>query len=295
MAKILLCEPLELFNLLNQRCRVNRLSEINFLCLFDARKVQAFNMSHIITARSMKVDSEGKFLLPESVEVESMQHVVVYDGNTSSLQQQGKAMACARVLANETIYPVHILKGGFERFSALYSFLRTEKILYTIRELEKLKSYPVEILAGMLYMGDEEQGLDPEVYRDLKIKAVISISESSNMESMDRNQSIFYIPVADAGHSDLYSRFDKICSFIDAYINMRARVLIVSKQGRSRCSAVSIAFLMHHHGYTLEDAWRYMLKCKPSMRPNTGFIEQLSQWEFQLRGEKLTNISELDL
>ncbi|KAM7413930.1 hypothetical protein PAMA_018969 [Pampus argenteus] len=37
-----------------------------------------------------------------------------------------------------------------------------------------------------------------------------------------------------------------------SYINTGSRVLIVSRQGRSRCSAVTTAFLMHHLKYTLE-------------------------------------------
>lgn len=40
--------------------------------------------------------------------------------------------------------------------------------------------------------------------------------------------------------------------FSDTHINMGSKVLIVSRQGRSRCSAVTIAFLMHHLKYTLE-------------------------------------------
>lgn len=37
-------------------------------------------------------DSEGTFLLPEAVEVDSMQHVVVYDSNTSCLQEEGNRL-----------------------------------------------------------------------------------------------------------------------------------------------------------------------------------------------------------
>lgn len=44
----------------------------------------------------------------------------------------GRATECAQALAKVSLYPVHIVRGGFERFSALYTFLRTEKILYTI-------------------------------------------------------------------------------------------------------------------------------------------------------------------
>lgn len=44
----------------------------------------------------------------------------------------GRAVDCARVLAEVSLCPVQIVRGGFQRFSAVYLFLRTEKILYTI-------------------------------------------------------------------------------------------------------------------------------------------------------------------
>ncbi|XP_022594637.1 serine/threonine/tyrosine-interacting-like protein 1 isoform X3 [Seriola dumerili] len=240
------------------------------------------------------MDSEGKFLLPVAVEVDSMQHMVVYDSNTSCLQEQGRAVECAEVLAKASLYPVHIVRGGFQRFSALYPFLRTEKIMYTITELENLKTYPVEVIAGLLYMGDQKQGTDSNILKDLKINAVISISLSDTLESrsIKWSQTILNIPVADSVESDLYSNFERICSFIGSHINMGSRVLIVSRQGRSRCSALTIAFLMHHLKYTLEESWKYMLKCKPTMRPNTGFLQQLSEWELHTMGTKVTDMSE---
>ncbi|XP_036975578.1 serine/threonine/tyrosine-interacting-like protein 1 isoform X1 [Acanthopagrus latus] len=294
MAQIMMCEPFELYNLLNQCSCVSRLAEINYLCLIDARETQDYRMSHIITAKNVKMDSEGMFLLPEDVEVDSIRHVVVYDSNTSCLQEQGRAVECAQALAKASLHPVHIVRGGFQRFSALYHFLRTEKIIYTIMELESLKIYPVEVLAGLLYMGDQKQGMDSSILKDLKISAFISILQSDTQEcqSIKGNQTILNIPVADSVASDLYSSFERICSFIDTHINMGSKVLIVSRQGRSRCSAVTIAFLMHHLKYTLEQACTHLLKCRPSMRPNRGFMQQLSDWEFHKTGTKVTDISE---
>uniref|UniRef100_A0A671WDB7 Serine/threonine/tyrosine interacting-like 1 n=1 Tax=Sparus aurata TaxID=8175 RepID=A0A671WDB7_SPAAU len=287
MAEIMMCEPFELYNLLNQCSCVSRLAEINYLCLIDARETQDYRMSHIITAKNVKMDSEGMFLLPEAVEVDSMRHMVVYDSNTSCLQEQGRAVECAQALAKASLHPVHIVRGGFQRFSALYHFLRTEKIIYTIMELESLKIYPVEVLAGLLYMGDQKQGMDSSILKDLKISAFISISQS-----IKGNQTVLNIPVADSVASDLYSSFERICSFIDTHINMGSKVLIVSRQGRSRCSAVTIAFLMHHLKYTLEQAWTHLLKCKSSMRPNRGFMQQLSEWELHKTGTKVNDIFE---
>ncbi|XP_030294460.1 serine/threonine/tyrosine-interacting-like protein 1 isoform X1 [Sparus aurata] len=294
MAEIMMCEPFELYNLLNQCSCVSRLAEINYLCLIDARETQDYRMSHIITAKNVKMDSEGMFLLPEAVEVDSMRHMVVYDSNTSCLQEQGRAVECAQALAKASLHPVHIVRGGFQRFSALYHFLRTEKIIYTIMELESLKIYPVEVLAGLLYMGDQKQGMDSSILKDLKISAFISMLQSDTQESQSikGNQTVLNIPVADSVASDLYSSFERICSFIDTHINMGSKVLIVSRQGRSRCSAVTIAFLMHHLKYTLEQAWTHLLKCKSSMRPNRGFMQQLSEWELHKTGTKVNDIFE---
>uniref|UniRef100_A0A3B4FW61 Serine/threonine/tyrosine interacting like 1 n=1 Tax=Pundamilia nyererei TaxID=303518 RepID=A0A3B4FW61_9CICH len=281
MAKIVMCETLDLYNILNQCRRVPRLAEINYLCLIDANEVKDYYRSHIITAKNAKMDSEGTFLLPEFVEVESMQHVVVYDNNTSSLQEK----QLVSLFAKASLNPVKILRGGFQRFSAQYPFLRTEKILNTIMELESLKIYPVEILAGLLYMGDEKQSMDFTLIKDLKIGAIVSISESDTLEFMKEIHTLLITPVADSVRSDLYSSFERICS----HINMGSRVLIVSKQGRSRASAVAIAFLIHYLKYTLKEAWTHMLKCKPIMRPNTGFLQQLSNWELHTLGTTTTD------
>nr|ACQ58382.1 Serine/threonine/tyrosine-interacting-like protein 1 [Anoplopoma fimbria] len=291
MAEIRMCESFELFNLLNQCSCVSRLAEINYLCLIDAREPQDYKMSHIITAKNAKMDSESTFLLPEAVEVDSMQHVVVYDSNTSVLHGQDRAVECAQELAKASLCPVHIVRGSFQRFSALYPFLSTEKIIYTIMELENLKTYPVEITAGQLYMGDEKLCMDSSIPKDLKVCAVISISDNNTLESIKGNQTITNIPVADSVVSDLYSSLERICSLIGSHINMASRVLIVSRHGRSRCSAVTIAFVMHHLKYTLEEAWKYVLKCNPNVRPNTGFLQQLSDWELHTMGTKVTDIS----
>lgn len=44
MAKIVMCETLELYNILNQCRRVPRLAEINYLCLIGKRKSASTNI-----------------------------------------------------------------------------------------------------------------------------------------------------------------------------------------------------------------------------------------------------------
>ncbi|XP_048838913.1 serine/threonine/tyrosine-interacting-like protein 1 isoform X2 [Brienomyrus brachyistius] len=177
MAQIILCDSTEVYNILNQYCPVSRLAEPNYLCLIDARSKEEYNESHIITARKAKLDTEGKFLIPADVEIECMRYCVVYDSSTSFLLGSGPAMDCAEVLAKSCFCPVWILKGGYELFSALYPFMRTQKILYTILELESLMPYPVEILPGQLYMGDYRQATSLQIHKDLKLSAIVNVSE----------------------------------------------------------------------------------------------------------------------
>ncbi|MEQ2244233.1 hypothetical protein ILYODFUR_015060, partial [Ilyodon furcidens] len=88
MAEITMCEPGELYNLLNQRRCVSRLAEINYLCLIDAQETQDYRTGHIVTAKNVKMGADGSCYLPDAVEIDSMQRIVVYDSNTSCLLEQ---------------------------------------------------------------------------------------------------------------------------------------------------------------------------------------------------------------
>uniref|UniRef100_A0A8C9TTQ8 Serine/threonine/tyrosine interacting-like 1 n=1 Tax=Scleropages formosus TaxID=113540 RepID=A0A8C9TTQ8_SCLFO len=270
MSQIILCDATELYNILNQYFRVSRLVEFNYLCLIDARSQEEYNESHIITARKAKWDDEGKFVMPAGVEIESMRYCVVYDSNTSSLQGSGPATDCTGILAKSSRYPVQILKGGYERFSALYPFFRTQKILYTLKELESMKPYPVEILPGQLYMGDYRQATSPQIHKDLKLQAVVNVSEKTNHVILSCET--FHVS--------------------GSHFSAGSAILIFSSDGISRCSTVSIAFLQYHLKFTLQEAWEHMLKCKSNMRPKRGFVQQLSDWEVHTLGERKTFIAE---
>ncbi|XP_074930021.1 serine/threonine/tyrosine-interacting-like protein 1 isoform X2 [Chelonoidis abingdonii] len=308
MAGLVLCEPTELYNILNQSTKLSRLTEPNYLCLLDARTKREYNESHVITARRVKQNSVGDYLVPESVELECVKYCVVYDGKTSSLDdiycddyeekeedgkdaEVGAAIQCARVLEQFTRHPVRILKGGYERFTACYHFLRTQKIFWMPQELDAFQPYPVEVLPAQLYMGDYRQACDQQIQKDLKIKAQVNISEEIATLFTDESKTLLHVSVADSPDADLFSFFPTICHFIDAKMALGA-VLVFSTLGLSRSSTAVMAFLMHSSHYPLKRAWKYIQKCKTNMRPNRGFVQQLSAWESQIYGSAITDISE---
>ncbi|XP_029468552.1 serine/threonine/tyrosine-interacting-like protein 1 [Rhinatrema bivittatum] len=292
MAGMVLCEPTELYNILNQFIKCSRLAEPNYLCLLDARIKREYNESHVITAKRALQNDIGEYLRPTSVELESMNYCVVYDGNTDFLGKNSPAIECAKVMAKSSRHPIRILKGGFERFSASYHFFRTKKILWMPQEIENFQPYPVEIIPGLLYMGDSCQASDPEILKDLKIQAHINVSEELSTLFTEENGSLLHIPLPDSNMSALIPYFSESCNFIGSYLASSSPVLVSSRLGISRSSTVIMAFLMYQSRWTLEMAWHHVQKCRNNMRPNRGFVQQLSEWESELYGTTLTDISD---
>ncbi|XP_062391514.1 serine/threonine/tyrosine-interacting-like protein 1 [Sardina pilchardus] len=292
MAAIVLCESSQLYNILNQRVRVSRVAECNYLCLIDARTEAQYNSGHIITARHAKWDNSGSLVLPLNTEVEGMRYIIVYDVNSSSVSGSGTAHKCVETLAKVSLYPVYLLSGGYKQFSALYPFFRTQRILYTIKELESLPSYPVEILPGLLYMGDYKQATTPFIVKDLKVSAFVNVSDQSSIIFEKGHRSVLDMRVADSTQANLYSSFDKLCMFVGPRLKAGTSVMIFSSRGVSRCSTVAMALLIGHLKHSLKDAWAHVLQCKSNMQPNRAFVQQLSDWELHSLGQRLTDISE---
>ncbi|XP_012584713.1 PREDICTED: serine/threonine/tyrosine-interacting-like protein 1 isoform X2 [Condylura cristata] len=195
MAGLVLCEPTELYNILNQVTKLSRLTEPNYLCLLDVRSKWEYDESHVITALRVKKKANG-YLFPESLDLECVKYCVVYDNNTTSLEvilkqddedvdedsddneqgvMLGTALECATALTHNTRYPIYILKGGYQQFSAMYHFFRTQKIIWMPQELDAFQPYPVEIIPGKIYLGDFRQACDPKIQKDLKIKAHVNV------------------------------------------------------------------------------------------------------------------------
>ncbi|XP_032563127.1 serine/threonine/tyrosine-interacting-like protein 1 [Chiroxiphia lanceolata] len=322
MAGVALCEPRHLYNIINQCRRFPRLAEPNYLCLLDARTQREFDESHIVTARRIERSPRGEYLIPSAEELGYVRHCVVYDYNTSVLSccgydeeeketgssaasgtgnsglspvhsqntQEGAAFLHARNFQEFTRHHVLVLKGGYRHFSSCFPFLGTQKTLWMPQELDNFQPYPVEILPLKLYMGNFKQACDQKIQKDLRIKALVNVSEQPGTLFAEDGESL-HISVPDSLEADLFSFFPIISHFIDAQMDVGA-VLVFSSLGISRSSTAIIAYLMHSCRLSLKGAWDYLLKCKPSMRPHRGFVEQLSAWESQMYGTNITDISE---
>ncbi|XP_042194652.1 serine/threonine/tyrosine-interacting-like protein 1 isoform X1 [Callorhinchus milii] len=278
MAGIVLGEPTELYNTLNQTTKYSRLSEPTYLYLADVRIKSEYLESHVITAKRAKrklEDENEEFLMPQDIEIECVQFIVVYDRNTDSLESNGPAVQYAKLLEVVSNYPIIVLNGGYQRFSADYPFFRTQKIFYMPQELDNFQAYPVEIIPGKLYMGNFKQACSKKIQKDLKIKVHVNVcSEGGVFFTGEQSSRLLHLPTEEDG--TLYVHFDHTCQFI----------------GISRSTCVVIAYLIYLKHMTLKDAWNAVKKCKANMQPHREFVQQLSKWEEKILKQKITDISE---
>lgn len=293
MAGLILIAPSELYNLLNQETTYPCLSDPVFLLLLDARQRDDYNESHIITAKFVSKNDDSSYVVPYDADLECKTYVIIYDSNTTSLREQSPAVACAhKMWEMGSRNPVKVLQGGYEEFSALYPFLRTKKIIYMPRELDELQTYPIEIIPGLLYLGNWNHGNIPYIQKDLKIKGHINCCQEPDT-FFTEGPNLQTISISDSVESELFSQFRTACDFIDAYKESKSIVLVYSKLGISRSAAVVIAYQMRDRKCKLKDAYLHVKHCCQKICPNQGFMMQLFRWE-QSFGSK-RNLIEQDL
>ncbi|XP_011378396.1 dual specificity protein phosphatase 21 [Pteropus vampyrus] len=90
------------------------------------------------------------------------------------------------------------------------------------------------------------------------------------------------VPVADSASSRIYDFFDPIADHIRSVEMKQGRTLLHCAAGVSRSAALCIAFLMKYRSMSLLDAHTWTKSCRPIIRPNNGFWEQLIRYEFKL-------------
>jgi len=302
-------EPYHLYNLLNQICLQKPCVAItNYLLLLDVRSHAEYSESHIITAKHSTKDGSS-FVIPADSDIETKKHIVIYDNRTQGFDTKGTSLGlqCAEYLWRKgSKNVVQVVKGGYEDFSARYPFLRTQKLMWTPKELNSVRTYPLEVIPGYLYIGTVKHAQDPTIHKHLKVKAHLNVTKSTDLRFPECNQivgkdqesysALFNVPV-----DDDYNEKEMGQNFFESASNYLANhhkqdgksILVVSEKGTSRAAAIVLAFLIQYQKLSLKDAWTWLKSCNSSICPNTSFFEQLSDWEGKVHGSKVTDISDI--
>ncbi|CAH8559800.1 unnamed protein product [Heterobilharzia americana] len=279
MVKFELIKPTELYNVLNQCLTHAFVSDPCYIVLFDSRTEEDYDKSHIVTARRLKRTPDNDFRCPYEAELDCRWSVIVYDGSTSSLECTSDVVKAAEFLYdNGSREIVKVLEGGFQLFTRLYPYMRSEKTLYLPQELESFTTYPLEVVPGILYIGTKEHAGDRKIHRQMNISAHINCEMESDPIYQDCEDAVFSAQTSRDENGDLLPLLDDACDFIHEKRLRGHRVLIFSKRMIDRSVGIAIGYLMKYESMSLKDAWMYMRKVCIPMQPSWCHMQQLAEF-----------------
>lgn len=218
--------------------------------------------------------------------------VLISVGSVKARTDSPDLLHCFFQLSRLGMDPV-ILLGGFSAFRASYPFLCTRMVLLET-ERHTLTIYPSEILEGALYQGSASQASDYRIIENLRITHVVNAT--ANWPDAFPNKLCYLrLCLSDDAQQDLVEALPLASRYINAALMAEpaGHVLVHCSVGRSRSSALTLAFLMEHRRWSLLHALCWLKERRACSAPNVNFLRQLIVYEELLFGSKLTSLSDI--
>ncbi|XP_003469408.1 dual specificity protein phosphatase 21 [Cavia porcellus] len=141
--------------------------------------------------------------------------------------------------------------------------------------------YDLSKITGSLYISNSVAANNKFMLSCYNITTVINASVEV-VNTFFEDIQYLQVPVADTPTSYIYDFFDPIADHIHSVEMKQGRTLLHCAAGISRSPALCLAYLMKYRSMTLQDAHTWTKSCRPIIRPNNGFWEQLIHYEFKL-------------
>ena len=121
-----------------------------------------------------------------------------------------------------------------------------------------------------LYLGNQ---YSTSIIKNLD--TIISIGCKSKANNI---KNVYKISVRDKKSTDLTPYLDPVTQYIDEELTKNHKILIHCKGGINRSPSFVIAYLCKYHNMTMEEAKKFVLKRRPSIRFQEHYITQIELW-----------------
>lgn len=149
--------------------------------------------------------------------------------------------------------------------------------------LEDDRDFPVEILPH-LFLGNAANSEDSESLSRHGIQYILNVTaDLPNVFEDCGSMKYMQIPIADHWSQNLAKFFPKAIKFIDEGRDNSKGVLVHCLAGVSRSVTITVAYLMYKLNLSLNDAFNLVRNRKSNIAPNFHFMEQLHNFEQELK------------
>ncbi|GBG30556.1 Dual specificity protein phosphatase, putative [Hondaea fermentalgiana] len=136
---------------------------------------------------------------------------------------------------------------------------------------------PSRIIAG-LYLGTEYNASDFGTLQNIGVTTIINVTKEIK-DFYPGHFDYLRISVKDHETSDLHAHFAEACEKIAHARAEGHTVFVHCQRGISRSATIVIAFLMQSRRLSFADAYNIVKRNRPIIKPNRGFIKQLTRFE----------------
>ena len=285
----LLLSSYDLYNILNDGSFKPYIHDPLNLLIVDTRSEEEFKKLHVVTAKHHSV------VLSDSNFTMNLAHygmIVLYGGNVKGNLELKKFSEIHASVCEYVVADVCVVRETFDAFKSVCPFLCTEADVSSTWERRALIIYPSVVVDGCLYQGRGDQATDERVINALGITHIVNIT-IEHRNAFPNKIKYLRLTLEDVAETNLLRHLRTTSGFIEKAINKGGRVLVHCNLGVSRSSTVTLAYLMKTKGWNLEKAYTLLKVRRSCARPNAGFLKQLSDWELEVVGERVTNVDKL--
>ena len=279
----------QLYNSMNDGQLSPYLFDPMYMLIIDTRCKEDYLSQHINTA--IHVSELESLMTRESLVEYTM--IILYDNKGLSHSLKDSTLSTIFDVLREHKLEPFILVGGFDSFSSCHPYLCSSVIVRTERQRQQLiKNYPSIVIDERLYLGRGDQATNGTVLTNLGITHIANITRE-HPDAFPNQIQYLRVELDDDNSSNLLKELPNTTEFIAEAINNGGKVLVHCNLGVSRSSTVVIAYLMHSRKWILRDAHDFLKDRRPIIRPNHGFVNQLSRFEELVFGKKYTDVDRL--
>ena len=150
------------------------------------------------------------------------------------------------------------------------------------------------VLSPSLYLGPCSAASSKPFLTGNSVTHVLSIG--ANPSARVDEVTYYRLSLRDSVSSCISKITDAACEIIDraiAYKKGTGKILVHCSAGISRSPTVVAAYLMKRKGMSLKAALGQIIRVRPQISPNAGFLRQLKETEVELYGSSSLEVDEL--
>uniref|UniRef100_A0A8D2DBA6 Dual specificity protein phosphatase 19 n=1 Tax=Sciurus vulgaris TaxID=55149 RepID=A0A8D2DBA6_SCIVU len=151
----------------------------------------------------------------------------------------------------------------------------------------------VGVIEPWLLLGSQDAAHDLDVLKKHKVTHILNVAygvENAFLSEFTYKS----ISILDLPETNILSYFPECFEFIEQAKMQDGVVLVHCNAGVSRAAAIVIGFLMNSEEISFTSAFTMVKNARPSICPNSGFMEQLRTYQESNKSNKCDKIPQLE-